>query len=48
MTKEVDDATAATRAQLDDASFDEAWEEGARMSLDEAVALALGESEPGA
>jgi predicted ATPase/class 3 adenylate cyclase len=48
MTKEVGDATAATRAQLDDASFDEAWEEGARMSLDEAVALALGESEPGA
>ena len=41
MTREVDEATAAARAQLDDASFEAAWEEGARTSLDEAVALAL-------
>jgi hypothetical protein len=42
MTREVDDATAAVRAQLEDDAFEAAWEEGARMSLDEAVALALG------
>jgi predicted ATPase/class 3 adenylate cyclase len=42
MRREVEDATAAVRAQLDDDSFDAAWEEGARMSLDDAVALALG------
>ena len=43
MTREVEDATAAARAQLDAEAFDAAWEEGANMSLDEAVALALGE-----
>lgn len=42
MTQELDDAMAAARAQLDDASFAATWEEGARMSLDQAVALALG------
>ena len=26
--------------------FDEAWEQGARLSLDEAVALALGQAAP--
>jgi predicted ATPase/class 3 adenylate cyclase len=45
MTREVDHATAAVRAQLDDESFDVAWDDGAKMSLDAAVALAL-ESEP--
>ncbi|HEU5489498.1 MAG TPA: adenylate/guanylate cyclase domain-containing protein [Gaiellaceae bacterium] len=45
MTREVDDATAAARAQLDHESFDGAWEEGAKLNLDEAVALAL-ETEP--
>jgi tetratricopeptide (TPR) repeat protein len=44
MTREVDDATAAVRAQMDDASFEAAWEEGAKMSLDEAIALALDSS----
>ncbi len=44
MTGTVDDATAAVRAQLDEASFDAAWEEGATMTLDEAIALALEES----
>jgi predicted ATPase/class 3 adenylate cyclase len=34
--------------QLDDAAFAEAWEAGAKLSLDEAVALALGEDEPDA
>jgi len=42
MTRELDDATAAVRAQLDENSFDAAWAEGAKMSLDDAVALALG------
>jgi non-specific serine/threonine protein kinase len=45
MTREVDEATAAVRAQLDDASFDAAWEQGLRMTLDEAVALALCEAD---
>jgi predicted ATPase/class 3 adenylate cyclase len=31
--------------QLDDATFDAAWEQGARLTLDEAVALALNEVE---
>ena len=41
MTHEVEDTTARTRALLDDAAFAAAWEEGARMSLEDAVALAL-------
>ena len=41
MTHEVDDATTAVRAQLDGASFEAAWEEGVKMSLDEAIALTL-------
>jgi non-specific serine/threonine protein kinase len=45
MTREVDDATTAVRAELDDDSFDAAWEEGAKMSLDEAVELALAEAD---
>jgi predicted ATPase/class 3 adenylate cyclase len=44
MTREVDDATDAVRAELDAASFEAAWDQGARMSLDEAAALALGTS----
>jgi predicted ATPase len=41
MTGEVDDAIAAVRTQLDDASFDRAWEKGRSMSLEEAIQLAL-------
>ena len=41
MTQENEDALAAVRAQLDDAAFDAAWEAGAELSLDEAIALAL-------
>jgi predicted ATPase/class 3 adenylate cyclase len=41
MTLETEEALAAVRAQLDDAAFDEAWETGAKLSLDEAIALAL-------
>jgi hypothetical protein len=31
------------RSQLDETAFDEAWEEGEKLTLDEAVALALAE-----
>jgi predicted ATPase/class 3 adenylate cyclase len=41
MTLETEEALAAVRAQLDDSAFDEAWEAGAKLSLDEAIALAL-------
>ena len=41
MTLETEEAIAAVRAQLDDSAFDEAWEAGAELSLDEAIALAL-------
>jgi hypothetical protein len=41
MTLETEEALAAVRAQLDDSAFDEAWEAGAKHSLDEAIALAL-------
>jgi hypothetical protein len=34
---------AATRAQLDAETFAEAWEQGRRMTCDEALALALSE-----
>ena len=44
MKKDIDEALALVHAGLDDAAFDAAWEEGVRMSLDEAVALALGEA----
>ena len=44
---EMNDATLATiRAQLYEGAFAEAWEEGAKLSIDEAVALALGELAP--
>jgi hypothetical protein len=44
MTTEAEEtleALAAARAQLDDEAFTQAWEAGAQMSLDEAIALAL-------
>ena len=34
--------------QLDEDAFARAWNEGTRMTLDEAVALTLGECEPDA
>ena len=33
------------RAQLNEGAFAEAWEAGTKLSLDEAVALALGEAD---
>lgn len=39
-------ATEAVRVLLNSASFAEAWEAGRSISLEEAVALALGEDEP--
>jgi predicted ATPase len=36
-----EETTAAIRAQLDDAAFAKAWEQGGELTLDEAVALAL-------
>ena len=45
MTREVDEATAAVRAQLDDAAFAEASERGEKLTLDEAVARALSEAD---
>jgi hypothetical protein len=44
MTRELDQATEAAQAQLDEASFTAAWEAGEEMSLDEAIALALGQT----
>jgi len=41
MAHEVEEATAAVRAVLDDASFGAAWEKGRNMSLEDAVELAL-------
>jgi hypothetical protein len=40
------EAIAAVHAQLDEAAFTKAWEAGAGLSLDEAVALALDWAEP--
>ena len=48
MTREIDDATEAVRAKVDPETFAAAWEQGSKMSLDEAVALALGETDPDA
>jgi tetratricopeptide (TPR) repeat protein len=42
--QERDQALAAAKAALDESEFAQAWEEGRRLSLDEAVALAVGES----
>jgi len=41
LTTLIEDALAAIHAQLDDATFTEAWEQGHTLSADEAVALAL-------
>ena len=41
MTKETEEAFAAARAQLDEEAFAGGWEAGTKLSLDEAVALAL-------
>ncbi|MCJ7711837.1 MAG: hypothetical protein MUQ32_13520, partial [Chloroflexi bacterium] len=40
-----EEALTAIRAQLDDAAFAEAWEEGQALAADDAIALALGELE---
>jgi len=40
-----EEALTAIRAQLDDAVFAEAWEEGQALAADDAIALALGELE---
>ncbi len=42
----VDDATAAARERLGLVAFDAAWSKGRAMTVDEAVALALGRSAP--
>jgi hypothetical protein len=39
----VERIVATVRAQLDPGTLENAWNEGRRMSLDEAVAYALGE-----
>jgi predicted ATPase/class 3 adenylate cyclase len=41
-TEETEEAVAASREQLGEEPFAEAWAEGATMSLDDAIALALG------
>jgi hypothetical protein len=41
MTFETEEALSTVREQLDDSAFDEAWATGAKLSLDEAIALAL-------
>ena len=45
MTTETEEALAAVGAQLDQDAFAEAWEAGTKLSLDEAVALALDSAE---
>ena len=40
---EIDRYVASARAQLDEATFEAAWAEGRAMTLEEAVAYALGE-----
>ncbi|HEY5872984.1 MAG TPA: tetratricopeptide repeat protein, partial [Gaiellaceae bacterium] len=39
------DTLALIRGRLDEAAFEEAWEHGAKMSFDEAIALALAEAD---
>jgi tetratricopeptide (TPR) repeat protein len=43
VTEMNDETLAIIRAQLDEAAFAEAWEQGRKLTLDEAVALALDE-----
>ena len=45
IAKMTDEALARIRSELDESVFAEAWEEGRRLSADEAVALALGEAD---
>ncbi len=45
LEKVIGEALAVIRTQLDEAAFAEAWEEGRTLTVDEAVALALGEAE---
>jgi hypothetical protein len=40
-----EEALAIIRTRLDDDVFAEAWQAGAKLTVDEAVALALGETE---
>jgi len=42
---EINGYVAAVRAQLDEAVFEAAWAEGRAMSLEEAIAYALGNAE---
>jgi len=44
VVKNREETLGAARAQLDDDAFEKAWDEGRRLTVDEAVALALGES----
>ncbi len=41
VAKENDETLAAIHAGLDETAFGEAWEEGLKLTIDEAVALAL-------
>ena len=41
-TEETEEALAASREQLGEQPFAEAWAAGAAMTLDDAIALALG------
>jgi hypothetical protein len=41
VVRDREEALTLIHAQLDEAAFSEAWEEGARLRLDEAVDLAL-------
>ena len=41
VARDREEALELVRAQLDEAAFSKAWEEGARLTLDEAVSLAL-------
>jgi hypothetical protein len=43
-----DEARAIIRSRMDDDTFSEVWQEGATLTLDDAVALALTETEPDA
>ena len=45
IAKMMDEALAWIRTELDESVFAEAWEQGQRLSADEAVALALGEAD---
>lgn len=48
LERENERTLARIHAQLDEGAFAQAWDEGTRMTLDEAVALSLGEGEPDA